>query len=100
MSSEKLCIESLDDLRTFVAETLCYRERLAPGAFPLFERILHRDGQPCGIHFCLAAPKSVRLTAVWEIERRDVRFYDSKGERFQQVELVGELPAPSKRQAA
>lgn len=56
---------------------------------PLFERILHQRGRPCGIQFCLAGPRAVRLTAYWEAAKRIVLFYDSTGERFSRIELTG-----------
>lgn len=72
-----------------------------PGAFRLFERTLHRRGRPCGIQFCLAGPRAVRLTAYWEAEKRTVFFYDSTGERFRRVELTGQLSElPADEQAA
>lgn len=89
MSAEETCVESLDDLRELVAKTLCDQEGLEPGAFRLFERLLHRRGQRCGIQFCLAGPRSVRLTAFWEAEKQIVLFYDSTGNRFQRIELTG-----------
>lgn len=89
MSAEEQCVESLDDLRVLVTKTLCDHEGLVPGAFRLFERTLHRRGRPCGIQFCLAGPRAVRLTAFWEAEKRAVLFYDSAGERFARVELTG-----------
>lgn len=89
MSAGEQCVKSLDDLRVLVTKTLCDHEGLEPGAFRLFERILHRRGRPCGIQYCLAGPRSVRLTAYWEAAKRTVLFYDSTGERFARVELTG-----------
>lgn len=88
MTIAEHCIGSLDDLRAFVAETLCEREQLDPGSFPLIERLLQRGGRPCGIEFCLLGPRSVRLTAIWEIDSHTVLFYDSAGERFGRVQLA------------
>lgn len=92
MSNSESWIESVDDLRALVTKTLCDHEHLEPGAFRLFERTLHRRGRPCGIQFCLAGPRAVRLTAFWEAEEQTVLFYDSTGERFRRVELTGHLP--------
>ena len=89
MNNDELSIESLDDLRVLVTKTLCDHEGLEPGAFRLFERTLHRRARPCGIQFCLAGPRAVRLTAYWEAAKRTVLFYDSTGERFARVELTG-----------
>lgn len=91
MNNDEQSVESLDDLRDLVAKTLCDHEGLEPGAFRLFERTLHRRGQACGIQFCLAGPRAVRLTAFWEAEKRVVLFYDSTGQRFGRVELNGNL---------
>jgi hypothetical protein len=89
MDNDEQSIESLHDLRDLVTKTLCDREQLEPGAFRLFERILHQRGRPCGIQFCLAGPRAVRLTAYWEAAKRIVLFYDSTGERFCRIELTG-----------
>ncbi|HUY89017.1 MAG TPA: hypothetical protein VMV10_09805 [Pirellulales bacterium] len=89
MSTEAHRAKSLDDLRALVAKTLCEHEGLEPGAFRLFERMLHRRGRPCGIQFCLAGPRSVRLTDFWEAEKQTVLFYDSAGERFGRIKLTG-----------
>lgn len=89
MSAEETCVESLDDLRELVAKTLCDHEALEPGAFRLLQRVLYRRTRPCGIQFCLAGPRSVRLNAFWEAQKRIVLFYDSAGERFARVELTG-----------
>jgi hypothetical protein len=89
MNYDELSIESLDDLRELVAKTLCDHEQLEPEAFCVFERILHQRGRPCGIQFCVAGPRAVRLTAYWEAAKRIVLFYDSTGERFSRIELTG-----------
>lgn len=89
MNRDEYPIESLGDLRNLVTKTLCEREGLEPGAFRMFERTLHRRGRPCGIQFCLAGPRAVRLTAFWEAEKQAVLFYDSAGERFGRIELTG-----------
>lgn len=91
MSPEERHVESLDDLRALVSKTLCDHEQLERGAFRLFERTLHRRGRPCGIQFCLAGPRAVRLTAFWEAEKQTVFFYDPTGERFARLELTGHL---------
>lgn len=84
-------IENVDDLRAFVVETLCEHEQLEPRLFPMTERILHRGGRTCGIEFCLHGPRSVKLTAIWEIERQSVLFYNSAGERFHRAQLADTL---------
>lgn len=81
-------IKDLTDLRDFIQRKLSQREHLEPGAFPTSERILLRNGRPCGIYFSLHGPRSVRLTAIWETEGNTVLFYGSNGERFAKTQLV------------
>ncbi len=81
-------IQSLDDLRNYVNETLCDFGQLEPDAFRMTERILVRTGKPCGIYFCLHGPRSVKFSAIWETEQNRVLFYDSSGERCQKTQLV------------
>ncbi len=81
-------IQSLDDLRSYVNETLCDFDQLEPDAFRMTERVLVRAGKPCGLYFCLHGPRSVKFSAIWETERNRVLFYDSSGERFRKTQLV------------
>ncbi|HXT60800.1 MAG TPA: hypothetical protein VN699_19335 [Pirellulales bacterium] len=81
-------IQSLDDLRNYVNETLCEFDQLETGAFRMTERILLRGGKPCGLYFCLHGPRAVKFSAIWETERNMVLFYSSSGERFQKTQLV------------
>lgn len=78
--------ETLDELRNHVYHTLCGHEQLEIGAFPMTERTLVRSGRPCGIHFCLHGPRSVKYTAIWETDRNTVLFYDATGERFMKTQ--------------
>jgi hypothetical protein len=52
------------------------------------ERILVRNGKPCGIYFCLHGPRSVRLTAIWETERNTILFYGATGEKLSKTQLA------------
>lgn len=90
-------IDSLDHLRDYVNETLCYHEQLEIGAFHFNQRILVRGGRPCGIYFCLYGPRSAKFTAIWETEGNTILFYNSSGERFLRTQLVA---APSLQLAA
>lgn len=62
-----------------------------PGAFQFDEEVLKRHGQPCGLHFSLSGPRSVRFSAIWDAIRHTILFYDCTGERFQRTDL----PRPS-----
>lgn len=87
MSATPPQVNSLQDLRQFVYETLCNHEQLEVGAFEMTERILVRGENPCGIYFCLHGPRSVKYTAIWETDRNSILFYGSTGERFRRLQL-------------
>jgi hypothetical protein len=81
-------ISNLENLRKYVIEVLCEQNQLEFGAFPFSERILVRDGEPCGLFFCLHGPRSVKFTAIWETERNTILFYDASGERTHRTRLT------------
>ncbi len=72
---------NLNNIREVVLEELCKMHQLLPDAFPLTEKTLHKQGKTCGIFYCLHGPRSIRLTAVLDIETARVLFYDSTGQR-------------------
>ncbi|GIW99695.1 MAG: hypothetical protein KatS3mg111_3028 [Pirellulaceae bacterium] len=80
---------NIDAVREFVRQELCEKNHLEKDAFHMAERLLTRRGEPCGLYFCIYGPRSVRLTAVWDLARRSVFFYDSLGRR------IGCAPPPS-----
>lgn len=56
--------------------------------FTMTERILVRGNLPCGIHFCLHGPRSVKYTSIWETDRNTLLFYNPTGERFHRTQLT------------
>lgn len=88
MHERALAIQSLDDLREYVNQTLCEHHQLETDAFPMTEQILVRSRTPCGIYFCLHGPRSLKVSAIWETDRNTILFYDSSGERFHKIQLV------------
>jgi hypothetical protein len=88
MLTSSQAIRTLDELRTYVNQTLCQREQLEQGAFHMTERILVRGGKPCGIYFCLHGPRAVRFTAIWASDTNTVLFYGADGERYGKTRLV------------
>jgi len=52
------------------------------------EQVLLRGSKPCGICFCLHGPRAIKFTAIWEMERNQVLFYGSCGERFLRTQLL------------
>ena len=85
-SSKRL--PTLEDVRSYVAETLSRIETLDPQQYPLSQHILMRSGAPCGIHYCLHGPRAVCLTAIWDADRNAILFYSSRGERVQRTRLL------------
>ena len=81
-------LETLDDLREYVNETICYHEQLETNAFQMTERILTRGDEPCGIYFCIHGPRQVKFTAIWETDSNTILFYGSSGERFFKTQLT------------
>ncbi len=79
---------NLNQLRRFVAHTLCQWNDIEFGVFHVTESVITRGGSPCGIFFCLHGPRSVKLTAIWETDKNTILFYGSTGERFQKTELT------------
>ncbi|MGQ0634974.1 MAG: hypothetical protein ACT4QC_10210 [Planctomycetaceae bacterium] len=81
-------IQTLDELRAFVHQTLCDRENILRDQFGLSERVLSRNGRTCGLHFCLHGPRSVRLEAIWVADRNLLYCYDARGARFLKLQLA------------
>ena len=80
--------DSMDDLRNYIITTLCDQSQLLYDAFPLTERILLRDGKPCGVYFCMSGPRATKFSAIWETQHNQILFYGSGGERFQKTQLI------------
>ena len=76
------CAWTVNELRSFVHETLCQQENLIVEQFELQTIGLTRLGVRCGLQFLLRGPRSVRLGAVWTAEQNQIYFYDARGERF------------------
>ncbi len=93
--SARVC--SLQDLRNYVEQMICKLHQLEPRAFRMTERLLIRQGRPCGMYFCLHGPRSVKFVAIWETDQNTVLVYGSTGERVGRYRLQG---CPSLRQAA
>jgi hypothetical protein len=90
-------IDSVNDLREYINETLCDHYQLQCGAFEMTEQVLVRAGKPCGMYFCLSGPRAVRFSAIWETDHNQILFYGPQGERFLKTQL---LEAPLLESAA
>ena len=84
----QLNIHNVEEIRSYVTQTLSQIELLRPESSHLTLRLLTRSGQPCGVYFCLHGPRAVRLTAIWETDANTILFYGSRGERVQKTRLV------------
>lgn len=80
--------QSLEEVRHFVADTLCGLEMLMADQFHLTQHVLLRSGRPCGIHFCLHGPRSLSLSAIWETDQNSILFYGSCGQRVHRTKLA------------
>ena len=81
-------LTSFEELEGFVRDVLCSRADLDLST-PLFRNVLKRKGHPCGVEFTLVAPRSVRLSAIWESFSSRVLFYDQNLDRFQVSPVAG-----------
>ena len=79
--------EKFQHVREFVRNELCDNNFLERDAFEMSEQLLTRKGKPCGFYFCIYGPRSVRLTAVWDLNEGSIFFYDSLGRRASNVHV-------------
>lgn len=79
--SQIVASDTFEVVREFVRGELCENNQLEKDAFQMSERVLTRKGTPVGFYFCIYGPRSVRLTAVWDLCNGTVVFYDSMGRR-------------------
>ena len=87
MSDTLAEIRTLDDLRTFVRNTLCDKENLLAEITSMTQRALSRRGRNCGLQFSVQGPRNVRLGAIWESAHHQIYFYDARGNRYLKLPL-------------
>jgi len=103
MTMSTTLFRTLDELRLYVYRILCEPDRLEPQAFPLTQRMLLKNQQPCGMYYCLHGPRAVKFSAIWDAVRNVVIFYNAAGERFHLTKLMegpALAPAYARRAAA
>jgi hypothetical protein len=88
MHESSKSVQSLDDLRRYVADTLSNLETLKSDQFQLSHWLLYRAGKPCGAYFSLQGPRAIRLSAIWETDQNSILFYGSCGRRMHRTRLV------------
>lgn len=77
-----------DQLEDYVRSVLCQHADFDL-ATPLLPMVINKRGKPCGVEFTLVAPRSVRLSAIWEAQSGRILFYDQNLERFQVTTIRG-----------
>src|SRR5204863_6089860 len=88
-------LPTLDQLRAFVLNTLCERDRLDPEHARIRQAPVRRGDRTCGLFFQVEGPRLLRTYAVWAGEEHRILFYDSTGERFAEAKL-SDAPDPTK----
>lgn len=73
--------QALEVVREYVRDELSVQNQLERNAFPMAEKVVTQKGSPVGFYFCMYGPRSVRLTAVWDLLKEQILFYDSQGRR-------------------
>ncbi|XZE52332.1 hypothetical protein SH139x_004023 [Planctomycetaceae bacterium SH139] len=76
-----------DALRQLVRGRLAELGHLEIDAFPMTERVVVKRGKPCGVYFCMHGPRSVKLTAVIDLNAKKILFYGSDGQRAEQLDV-------------
>ena len=70
-----------------IEERLCELGHLISGQFPMTQREVIRAGRVAGIYFCLHGPRSVKLTAICDYDKKQVIFYGSDGIRRESMPI-------------
>jgi len=91
--SAVVALLNADELRQFVRKTLCDRDHLDPEQTPFYEAAMTRSGRICGMYFEIHGPRLVRSCAIWAADEFRIFFYDSLGERYEEIRL-SDAPNP------
>ena len=92
MPDNAMRLETVEELRGYVAETLAQMETLKSDQFQLSQHLLFRNGRVCGVYFRLQGPRSLCLSAIWETDQNSILFYGSCGRRMQRTKLLKAPP--------
>jgi hypothetical protein len=87
MNPTVVALPTLEELFHFVHEKLCQQDALDPSQTPLIRTPLMRRRRPCGLLFQVEGPRLLRTAAIWAAEQNRLLFYDSTGQRFDEVRL-------------
>ena len=81
-------VQSMEELRRYVADTLGNIENLRSDQFQLSQNTLYRAGKPCGVYFRLQGPRALCLSAIWETDGNSILFYGTCGQRMHRTKLI------------
>lgn len=84
------------DLVHYVRATLCQRDNLDYDLTPFHQTPITRRNEVWGYAFHVEGPRMLRTSAVWSANDDQILFYNSAGERWQDVALT-ESPEPHTR---
>lgn len=87
MLEDTQSFRSAHELKDFVHRTLCEKENLLADQFRMTEETLYSRGNPCALQFTIRGPRAIKLGAIWAIDQGTILFYDTRGERYQKVNL-------------
>jgi hypothetical protein len=92
-------LPTLDALSDYVRVTLCERDRLDPVQTPFFRTPVIRGGRPWGYLFHVEGPRLLKSSAVWAADSDAIVFYDSTGQKVNEVRLTDAPSLPDIRAA-
>ena len=77
-----------DSLRETIERRLCDLGALVTNEFPMTQREIVRGGKICGLYFCVHGPRSVKLTAIADLQNQTMIFYGSDGVRRESIPMA------------
>jgi hypothetical protein len=87
-------LPNLPALRQHIFSILCDLDQLDAGQATLHEAPIQRSGKCCGLFFQIRGPRRMTNYAIWAGEENRILYYNSKGQRFAESQLL-DSPDPS-----
>ncbi len=89
LDRSELEFSNLQQLRSFVKETLCQPDRLDANQVRFYESpVKGKKGTYQGIAFFVHGPRLLQTTSIWLANENRILFYSSTGIRFLEVFLT------------
>ncbi|TWU47723.1 hypothetical protein Poly59_45640 [Rubripirellula reticaptiva] len=76
-----------------IEKRLCELGHLVPNQFQMTQREVVRGGKSVGVYFCVHGPRSVKLTAICDFNKKQVIFYGSDGIRRESMPVAVQPPS-------